>query len=237
MASRLPSIRYEPPGEPSLFDRWEQGVDVAMLAPLAVRDATYRALVVELLAPYSRAGARLISVGAGNGHAEAALAQTGWEVLATDPAASALRHCRAKGLCTARFELLSGDASPDAFDAVYCDGVMGHLWDSAGASARAWNALAELGCSGAVCLVSNDLADDDEAVRFKVRSSPDIAFYRPPAGGYAAEALATGRWSLERERIYPYERNGVVRRRELIVVRLTGARTDRSGRSPADRQV
>lgn len=237
MASRLPSIRYEPPGEPSLFDRWEDGSDAALPPPLAVRDAAYRTLVVELLAPDSRVGARLISVGAGNGHAEAALAQTGWEVLATDPALSALRHCRAKGLRTARFELLSGDTPPCAFDAVYCDGVMGHLWDSAGASTRAWNALARLGCPGAVCLVSNDLADDDEAVRFKVRSSPDLAFYRPPAGCYAAEAFATGRWSIEREHIYPYERNGVVRRRELVVVRLTGARTDRSGQSPADRQV
>jgi hypothetical protein len=47
-----------------------------------------------------------------------------------------------------------------------------------------------------------------------------------------AEALATGRWSLEFERLYRYDRAGVMRRREIVVARLTAARTGRSGRSP-----
>jgi SAM-dependent methyltransferase len=232
VSRRLPSIRYEPAGEPSLFDRWEVRSAETVQPPLAVHDPTYRSLVVELLAPYRTPGARLIGIGSGNGYGERALADAGWDVLATDPTESALRLCRAKGLTAVRFELLSHDASPGAFDAVYCDGVLGHLWDPASGSLPAWEALAAVGRPGAICLVSNDLSDDDEKPRFVVRASADAAFYRPPAGRYAAEALATGRWSLEFERLYRYDRAGVMRRREIVAARLTAARTERSGRSP-----
>lgn len=204
-----------------------------MQPPLAVHDPAYRSLLVELLVPYRTPGARLIGVGSGNGYGERALADAGWEVLATDPTESAVRLCRAKGLAAMRFELLSCDAPPGAFDAVYCDGVLGHLWDPDDGSTPAWEALADLGRPGAVCLVSNDLSDDDKASRFVVRASADAAFYRPPAGRYTAEALATGRWSVAFERIYHYDRVGVMRRREIVLARLTAARTERSGRSPA----
>jgi SAM-dependent methyltransferase len=225
VSRHLPSIRYEPAGELSLFDRWEVGAAETVQPPLAVHAAAYRSLVVELLAPYRTPGARLIGVGSGNGYGERALADAGWDVLATDPAESALRLCRTKGLATVRFELLSCDAPPGVFDAVYCDGVLGHLWDPANGSGPAWEALAAFGRPGAICLVSNDLSDDDEKPRFVVRASAEAAFYRPPAGRYAAEALATGRWSLELELLYRYDRAGVMRRREIVVARLT-ARTE-----------
>jgi hypothetical protein len=232
VSRHLPSICYEPAGEPSLFDRWEVGSVETVQPPLAVHDPAYRSLVVELLAPYRTSGAQLVGVGSGNGYGERALAGAGWAVLATDPAESALRLCRAKGLATVRFELLSGDTPPGAFDAIYCDGVLGHLWDPANGSGPAWEALAAIGRPGAICLVSNDLSDDDNEPRFVVRASTNAAFYRPPAGRYAAEALTTGRWSLEFERLYRYDRAGVIRRREIVVARLSAARTERSGGSP-----
>jgi hypothetical protein len=232
VSRHLPSIRYEPPGEPSLFDRWEARSTETVQPPLAVHDPAYRSLVVDLLAAYRTPGARLIGVGSGNGYGERALANAGWDVLATDPAKSALRLCRAKGLAAVRFELLSRDAPPGAFDAVYCDGVLGHLWDPANGSVPTWEALAALGRPGAVCLVSNDLSDDDDKPRFVVRASVDAAFYRPPAGRYAAEAVATGHWSLEFERLYRYNRAGVMRRREIVLARLTAASGKSSGGPP-----
>jgi SAM-dependent methyltransferase len=233
VSRHLPSIRYERPGDPSLFDLWEARVAETVQPPLAVHDPVFRSLLVELLAPYRTPGARLIGVGSGNGYGERALADAGWEVLATDPTESALRLCRAKDLVAMRFELLSRDEPPGAFDTIYCDGVLGHLWDPANGSVTAWEALARLVRPGAVCLVSNDLSDDDEKPRFVVRAAAGAAFYRPPAGRYAAEAVATGRWVPELQRIYRYDREGVMRRREVIVARLTAGRTDRSGRLPA----
>jgi hypothetical protein len=158
-------------------------------------------------------------VGAGNGHVEAALAAEGWDVLATDPAASALRLCRSKGLATARFELLE-DQPVGRFDAMYCDGVLGHLWDPATSTVAAWIALASLGRRDSVCLVSNDLSDDDASAQFGVRSSPAAAFYRPPATWFGRDAEASSLWSVESEHVYEYVRAGAARRREIVTARL-----------------
>lgn len=219
MARRLRSVSYEPPGEPSLFDRWELGVDTELPPPLAVCDAEYRSEVVRILGRYRHVGRHLVSVGAGNGHIEAVLAADGWHVLATDLASSALRICRAKGLANERFDLLE-DAPIGQFDVIFCDGVMGHLWHPASASVPAWTALAGLGRRESICVVSNDLSDDDEAPQFAVRTSPTAAFYRPPATWFSSDARSTAMWSVESEQIYEYVRAGTARRREIIVARL-----------------
>jgi SAM-dependent methyltransferase len=216
--NRLPSIAYDPPGQPSLFDLWEAGEPAHLQPPLAFSDTKYRSKITSVLEHQRSAGRRLVSVGAGNGVLEAALAAAGWDVLATDPAVSALRLCRARGLPTRRFELLR-DAPIDRFDVIYCDGVMGHLWDSKFASIPAWIALWQLGHRDSICCVSNDLSDTEE-VEFAVRGSSTAAFYRPPPGSYGRDATSSLRWSVVSEHIYDYLRTGVQRKREIVVARL-----------------
>jgi SAM-dependent methyltransferase len=215
----LPSILYEPPGRPSLFECWESGAESDLPAPLAVRDSAYRSRILSLVEDHRGSGSRLVSVGAGTGRMEVELAAAGWAVLATDSSEAAIAHCRAKGLVTAQFTLTE-DQGLGGFDVVYCDGVLGHLWESTTGCQRAWHSLAELGSDGALCLASNDLSDDDRAPRFGVRASPDACYFRPPAGCFAAEAAASGQWTLVSQSIYPYERAGVSRRREVIMLRL-----------------
>lgn len=217
---RLASIQYEPPGRPSLFHRWEAGHQTDLVAPLAVRDPQYRASVLRILEPFRDGGSRLVSVGAGNGFIEADLAAAGWDVLATDPADAALALCRAKGLATASFDLLGDSPSIGTFDVIYCDGVMGHLWEPSCGSSAAWSALAALGAEGSICLVSNDLSDGDAVAQFAVRSSTAAFFYRPPPGTYARDALVAARWSIESTSTYHHARAGVARRREAVVARL-----------------
>jgi hypothetical protein len=215
----LRSIDYEPADEPSLFSRWERSEAAVMTAPIAVRSATYRELLTDMLKPHLHPGATLLSVGAGNGFAEVELQNHGWDVTATDRAVDALAHCRAKGLQVARLDLLE-DPPIGRFDAVYCDGVLGHLWQEGSATSNAWSALAALAAPGAVCLTSNDLADDDHAPTLRVRSDAAAEFYRPPAGWFAREAIATGGWALDAERVHLYERGGEQRRRELVLMHL-----------------
>lgn len=219
MAPQLPYIAYEPPGRPSLFDLWEAGEPTDLPPPLAVRDAEYRSQIVRILDSHRSAGRRVVSNGAGNGCVEAALAAAGWDVLATDPASSALRLCRAKGLSARRFALLE-DPPIGPFDVIYCDGVMGHLWDPASASVPAWIALAALGHRGSVCCVSNDLSDDDTEAQFAVRTLAAAAFYRPPKGSYGRDASSSLLWSVESEHLYHYVRTATTRRREMVVARL-----------------
>jgi len=215
----LRPFEYEPAGKPSLFARWERDEDSAMTAPIAVRSAAYRALIADVLEAHRLPGATLLSVGAGNGFAEAVLQDRGWDVTATDCAEDAVALCRAKGLAAERLDLLV-DPPTRRFDAIYCDGLLGHLWQDGAGTSAAWLALAAHAAPAAVCLASNDLADDDLAPTLRVRSAAGVEFYRPPAGWFARDALATGRWELERQHIHHYERAGERRRRELVLVRL-----------------
>ena len=212
----LRSVTYEPTQGPTLFDRWEAGDHSTLAAPLSVRDPRYRGVVVDMLGPYLKDGSRLISVGAGNGFTETALSAASWNVLATDISESALRLCRKKGLRTSRFNLLD-DTSPGQFDAVYCDGVFGHLWEPSCGSRHAWNALGSLAMPGSVAVVSNDLSDDDDVPQFGVRSEASAEFYRPPAGWFASDALATGVWTIVATTLYEYSRSNTARRREVIL--------------------
>jgi SAM-dependent methyltransferase len=189
-----------------------------MQAPLAMADDCYRARLREIFASLPASGSRVISIGAGNGRMEAELVKAGWDVLATDPASGALEHCRAKGLKTARLRL-GEELGLGGFDVIYCDGVLGHLWEPGAATSSAWRALAKLGDAGSLCVASNDLSDDDARARFGVRGSPDAAFYRPPAGHLALEAVDTGQWATGSEVIYPYRRRDRLRRREILVMR------------------
>lgn len=209
-------IEYEPDGGPSLFERWEVGDESVLPRPVAMRDPTYRALVASLLERH-RVGHRLISVGAGNGVMEAELAAAGWSVLATDPAAGARDRCRRRGLRTAPF-VLGSSPGPGVFDAVYCDGVLGHLWRPGPATEGAWQAMSDLVRPGGIAVVSNDVADG-ESPQLAVTGHPDATFYRPPPGWFASEAAATGRWELLEDVIHPYRRRDATRQREVVVVR------------------
>jgi SAM-dependent methyltransferase len=224
---RLRSVAYDPPDGPSIFDAWEAGISTSLVPPLSVVDAGYRAHIVGILRDHLRPGRRLVSVGAGNGNVEVELAKAGWDVLATDVSDSALRICRGKGLRVARLDLVS--ASPTGpFDMIYCDGVLGHLWQPNSGCTQSWSALALLAHLGSRCLVSNDLADDDMDFQLAVRSTPGAAYFRPPAGWFARDAVATSRWTAESQQHYVYRRGGTARRREQLLLRLTDAQMDKS---------
>ena len=217
----LPSIAYEPALGPSLYELWESGSRAPTAPPISVTDTDYRSAVVAMLRPHRTQHARLLSVGAGNGFTEQALQRDGWEVLATDCAATAGEFCRRKGL-TFRQLCLGTDQPPDLgrFGVVYCDGLIGHMWRERSRTAHAWRALRRLVAEDGLLLTSNDLSDADRA-EFTVRGIPDAAFYRPPAGELAASAATEG-WQLDSIAYYRYDRSGP-RRRELLILRPSGS--------------
>ncbi len=218
---KIPSITYDPPLGPSLYEVWESNASASTEPPLSVMDARYRCVVVTTLRPYRAPPARLLSVGAGNGFVEQALQRDGWKVLATDCVAAAGEFCRRKGV-PFRQMCLDTDEPLDLrrFGVVYCDGVIGHLWREQSSTTRAWRSLRRLATSDGLLLTSNDLSGGDRA-EFKVRGDPNVSFYRPPAGELAAAAALEG-WLVENTAYFQYDRNGP-RRRELLLLRLTGA--------------
>ena len=221
----LRMIEYEPANGPSLYDLWERGSAAPLQAPLSVANDEYRRFICELFA--SRKGQRhsLISIGAGNGFVERELADAGWNVLATDIAPSALRLCASKGLDTKMFRLLV-DRPFGNFDAIYIDGVLGHLWTATDQLAPALTALHSLGKPTAIAVLSNDLADDDKHPNFEVSSSPNLDFYRPTPGSIGRQAKQTGCWNVLSEALFCYNRYNTMRRRELLILSLVNNRVE-----------
>lgn len=217
----LRSVDYDGADDDSLFVRWERGEATGMPAPLSVRRPRYRRLIVGMLKYYAPIpAARVLSIGAGNGFTEAELAAAGFTVLATDRSETALRFCERKGLVTAKYEF--PEEPPESlrgFDVIYCDGVLGHLWEPASGCQEFWVKATEFCKRDALMLLSNDLSETDAAPSFGVRADPEAKFFRPPAGWFAQDAQASGLWRPETARVIHYRRRGPLRRREILILR------------------
>lgn len=220
MAEHLPSIDYDKQvyGSESLFDAWETGGSSTMQAPLSVRRPRYRKLIVSIARTYAPSpSATVVSIGAGNGFTEAELAKAGFRVTATDRSRIALRYCREKGLTAEYLDFPSSDGFR-RFDLIYCDGLLGHLWQDRLGYSQCWPALANLGEKNSMLIISNDLANTDDEPTFAVKDHPHAKFFRPPAGWFAKDAQSSGLWTAVTTRMIRYRRNGY-RRREIVVLR------------------
>lgn len=218
--NNLPQVDYDGSGEESLFLKWENGEPTALQAPLSVKRPLYRRLVVGILRRYApTARARVVSIGAGNGFTEAAIAAAGYDVVATDRSDIALRLCERKGLAVAKYEF--PDEPPAhlrGFDIVYGDGVLGHLWQDAVGCQEFWVTATKFCKREAWMLLSNDLSETDDVPTFRVRADPDARFFRPPAGWLARDAEASGLWRADMSRVLRYRRYDSVRRREMLIL-------------------
>lgn len=236
----LPCVDYDSSssGE-SLFALWERGEDSQMPAPLSVRRRRYRQLIAKLIKRHQPKNcARVLSVGAGNGFTEADLKGEGFRVLATDRSEVALEYCRLKGLKTLNYEFPTQSLpTPEKFDVIYCDGLLGHLWQSDG-YARCWTRFAEFARVGALLILSNDLADTDDMPNLSVKGAPEAGFFRPPAGWFAQDAEASQLWTALEVRLLLYFRRGQPRRREIVSLRclLVDERKEANGTSNIERR-
>jgi hypothetical protein len=205
----------------SLFARWERGERTTPPAPLATRSRHYRRLIVKIiqnLLPISNG--TLISLGAGNGFAETALTAAGFKVLATDISDTALLFCQAKGLAVRQIDV-SCDFPMDigTFDALYADGLLGHIYDDNGQVATLWTRMSSLLNRSGVAVFSNDLSDHDDCPNWTVRGHPSWSFYRPPKDTFSTDAVNSGHWACIGSCILRYRRpERGLRRRELLAL-------------------
>lgn len=220
----LPSIKYdgdEVDGTASLFKAWESGSTSDIPAPLSVRRPRYRQIIVCIVRHYAAgAGTTVLSIGAGNGFAELALARAGFDVVATDRSHIAVSHCRQKGLRALQYDFPDNPPPVDrTFDVLYCDGVFGHLWSPESGFSLVWRRLRQLGNENSIVFLSNDLAETDAGPTFEVFGQPNARFFRPPVGWFAKDAGLSGLWTLEAESVLLYKRPKGMRRRELLVLK------------------
>jgi len=222
----------------SLFAVWERGGPAQLPAPLSVRRPRYRQLIVGLITKHvSASRPRVLSIGAGNGFTEAEMRVRGYDVIATDISEIALEYCRRKGLKTLRYEFPHQSfPTPSKFNVIYCDGLLGHLWQLDQSYSRCWSRFAELTATDGLLILSNDLADTDDTPTLKVMGAPEASFFRPPAGWFAKAAEGSGFWHVKETRLVGYLRRGVPRRREILALLFIGERKGRKAQRGGDRE-
>lgn len=200
-----------------LLRRWDRGLPAAVPAPLAVRSRWYRRIVGEVLRRSLPAGRpTLLSLGSGTGRMEVALERRGFDVIASDVSPSALGLCRAAGLEAVYCDILSPPITLGTFDALYADGLVGHLGE-VGSLGPLWRNCRAL--TDGHLLLSNDLSDEDGRTDRAVHGNDAARFVRPPAGAFARSAAVSGLWQEAWSRILTYRRPGRgLRRRELLLL-------------------
>ncbi|MGB3222875.1 MAG: hypothetical protein WBB23_08750 [Desulforhopalus sp.] len=164
-------------------------------------------------------------MGAGTGQTEHYLQHRGFKVVASDIDVTSLDLCKNMGLDVIRLDVTDFDLRLVDCEAIYIDGVLGHLYKNIRWSDLAEN-LAKTGCGH--LLLSNDLSDTDLEPNFTVHGKPGASFFRPPTGFFADIFCDAGQWRPAWTHILNYRRPGRgIRRRELLVLEnLTDARKD-----------
>lgn len=207
----------------SMFEEWERGELGLMPPPLATWSVEYREMLVTLVETLKTPNrATMLSLGSGNGFAEALFASRGIDVLATDANPIAVRLCSEKGLRSRLLDVTSvSDQGIGRFDIVYADGLLGHLAAWPERHNRFWTIVNAASGPGGFVLLSNDLADSDLKATTGVTHDAEAVFFRPPAGWYVTAASKRG-WQALRSEVYVYTRpERGLRRREILVLNRT----------------
>lgn len=151
--------------EKSIYEIWESGGAFNDSITPSTYIPEYRSHIVLKILSLTDSGARVLSLGCGNGFVEADLAGLGRSVVAIDCNAEAVELTRKKGVeaYVADFFQL-GPADVAGVNAVYADGLLGHLFDPEQEIRPAFSAIEGFGLApGTLLVFSNDAPRDDRA--------------------------------------------------------------------------
>ena len=163
----------------SVFQWWEQGVAVNGMSTPSIFNPDYREFVVNVILGYAcSVGPSVLSLGCGIGVTEEVLQRRGLRVLATDVNGAAVKLARDKGLDARVIDAIQPGVCGLKFDMVYCDGLMGHMWDTVDRYDRFLaNVSAVLDTRG-VLIASNDLSDCLTSYSTGVTGHANSGFFR-----------------------------------------------------------
>ena len=151
----------------SRFQIWERGEAVGPSMTPSTMHQDYRDKLVSILDDLAShtSGSRILSIGCGNGFVERDLLKLGYQVLATDVCKEALELAEAKGLNTMYLNATEGISCIDeAFDLIFFDGVIGHLFDDSGSVDYIFQELHRVLSPQGVVLIGNGIPDNAENI-------------------------------------------------------------------------
>lgn len=207
--------------EENIFEKWERGEARGDSTTPSVCSPEYRAWMVERLheALEDDKDRRLLSVGAGNAMVERIIAREGYHVLAVDALMAAVEISSRNGVPSLCRDIRTWDPSPDRFDVIYADGLVGHLYDEFGGCQtvlrrmRGW-----LASDDGIVIVSNDVPPGDTPVK----PAPGVNGFHWLSTSWIADAFVEAGYTptLTTEFVYERPLSGP-RRRAIIAAKPT----------------
>ncbi|MBW1254003.1 class I SAM-dependent methyltransferase [Pantoea allii] len=142
----------------NLYELWEKGIPFGDSITPSGFSPQYISRIMAIITANTPKGARIVSLGSGNGFIEERLMKAGYQVVCVDCNEEAVAITTRKGLesiCADFFEL-SPHILKDAAT-IYADGFFGHLYDSCSGLTRSLHHLQALHLDdNAKIIVSND---------------------------------------------------------------------------------
>ena len=203
--------------EESIFDKWERGEARGDSTTPSICSPEYRAWMLERLheALGEDRERRLLSIGAGNAMVERMLCREGYHVLAVDALMPAVEIASRHGVPSLCRDIRAWEPAPDAFDVVYADGLLGHLYDEFGGCqavmrrVRGW-----LASPDSSLVVSNDVPPGDAPVK----PAPGVNGFHWLSTAWIGEMLVEAGYTPTLTTEFVYERPLSGPRRRAIIV-------------------
>ncbi len=207
--------------EESIFEKWERGEARGDSTTPSVCSPEYRVWMLEQLreAMGHDHERRLLSIGAGNAMVERTLCREGFHLLAVDALMPAVEIASRNGVPSLCRDIRAWDPSPDRFDVVYADGLLGHLYDDEGGCEEVWRRVRGwLASPDSVVVVSNDVPPGDT----RVKPAPGVNGFHWLSTDWIADMLVEAGYTptLTTEFVYERPLSGP-RRRAIIAAKPT----------------
>ncbi len=165
----------------NIYDIWEEGKAYGDSITPSTYSPEYRQFItnkIETLVAQDHTK-RILSIGSGNAFVEHDLHQRGYTILASDPNPDAMKLAQKKGVPFVLADVNQWEPQEKDFDLIYCDGVMGHLYQpESGFRTLFRRLLGWLRPNGGNILISNDAAVIDVPVHLHPRVK-DFYWFSP----------------------------------------------------------
>jgi SAM-dependent methyltransferase len=197
---------YETPrnGSDTVFSIWERGEAYLDSVTPSTWDPAYRAWIANLIEDTigRNPAARVLSVGCGNAFVESDLTRRGYDLLAIDICPGAVALARRKGVSAAEADVNAWQPGR-SFNLIYCDGVVGHLFQKDDGCQRVLRRLRSwLDPAFGSLLVSNDTSLTGQ----DIQEHPAVQNFFLFSSGYLEHQLAGAGFQAMSSTIYTYLR-------------------------------
>jgi 2-polyprenyl-3-methyl-5-hydroxy-6-metoxy-1,4-benzoquinol methylase len=205
----------------NIYDIWENGKALGDSITPSTFNVEYQTWMLQLLIDLTENNVvqkKVLSLGCGNAVVEGKLVNQGLLVDAFDVHEDAISYAKEKGVNARIQDIKTWNPLPESYDLIYCDGIVGHLFESDSGLLPLFEKLySALNPNGAV-VVSNDASDKAE----DVVSHPSVPEFYWFTGKYLESQLQDSQFTNITQDTYTYTRPESGSRERTIVYARKG---------------